>query len=214
MRHADTLENSGPPTYCRRKDKRPAEILKAALEEFSVNGFAATRLDDVASRAGICKGTIYLYFKSKEELFVEVVRDRMLPHVEKLEQLSKQTGGSVKDILREQLKTIYRELVSTDARYIPKLIISEGSRFPDLVKFYFEEIITRLHKGIRAVIERGVAAGEFRPSAMNWEEQAILSPALAAAIWQTVFNQYETLDLEAYLETHIDLLLHGLEKQG
>lgn len=213
MRQTDTLENSGSSTYCRRKDKRPAEILKAALEEFSVNGFAATRLDDVARRAGICKGTIYLYFKSKENLFVEVVRDRMLPHVEKLELLGKQTKGSARDILQEQLKTIYRELVSTDARFIPKLIISEGSRFPDLVKFYFEEIITRLYNVIKAVIERGVKAGEFRTSALHWETQAILSPALAAAIWKTVFDQLNSLDLDAYLETHIDLLLHGLELQ-
>ena len=213
MRQTETRENSGQPSYCRRKDKRPAEILKAALHEFSVNGFASTRLDDVANRAGICKGTIYLYFKSKEELFVEVVRDRMLPHVEKLEHLGKKSRGNAKDILREQLQTIYRELVSTDARYIPKLIISEGSRFPDLVEFYYEEIITRLHNVIRAVIERGVKAGEFRAAALEWEPQAILSPALAAAIWKTVFDQFNPLDLDTYLETHIDLLLHGMDIQ-
>ena len=211
-RQIKSKENLTATTYCRRKNERPTEILKAALEEFSINGFAATKLDDVAKRAGICKGTIYLYFDSKETLFVEVVRDRILPHFEKIEDLTKQKEGSAKDILREQIKMIYKELLSTDARFIPKLIISEGSRFPELAKFYYEEIITRLHKTIKIVIERGVASGEFRSSALNWEEQAVMSPALTAAIWKTVFDQFAPLDLDAYLETHIDLLLHGLEK--
>lgn len=210
MSQVSNKDISTSTTFCRRKNERPAEILKAALEEFSINGFAATKLDDVAKRAGICKGTIYLYFDSKETLFVEVVRDRILPHFEKIEDLTKQKEGSAKDILREQIKTIYKELLSTDARFIPKLIISEGSRFPELAKFYYEEIITRLHKAIRIVIERGVASGEFRSSALNWEEQAVMSPALTAAIWKTVFDQFAPLDLDAYLETHIDLLLHGL----
>lgn len=196
----------------RRKEERPQEILTAALQEFSVNGFAGTRLEDVATRAGICKGTIYLYFRSKEELFVEVVRDRILPHIEQLENMNKRPEGNAKDLLRQQLTTIYRELLSTDARFIPKLIISEGSRFPELAQFYFEEIITRIHKVSQSIIDRGVAAGEFRKSALNWEQQAILGPALSAVIWITVFNEFEALDLDTYLKTHIDLLLHGLEK--
>lgn len=200
-------------SFCRRKDARPSEILKAALEEFSLHGYAATRLEDVAGRAGICKGTIYLYFKSKEELFAEVVRDRILPHFEQLKDQSKQSEGSARDILRAQLQTIYRELVSTDTCCIPKLIISEGSRFPELAEFYFNEIIVPIHKIMGEVIARGVAAGEFRPSALQWAPQAILSPALTAALWKTVFDQFEHLDLDTYLETHIDLLLHGLEKQ-
>lgn len=197
---------------CRRKEERLKEILTAALEEFSINGFAGTRLEDVAKRAGICKATIYLYFKSKEELFVEVVRDRVLPHIEKLENMSERPEGNAKDLLRQQLTIIYQELLSTDARFIPKLIISEASRFPELAQFYFEEIITGIHKVSQNIIARGVAAGEFRSSALNWEQQAILGPALSAVIWITVFNEFEPLDLETYLETHIDLLLHGLEK--
>lgn len=212
MGQTTTTDNT-TVSYCRRKDERPGEILKAALEEFSINGFAATRLNDVASRAGISKGTIYLYFNSKEELFVETVRERILPHFEKLENLSEQYEGSAKEILREQLKTIYKELLSADAIFIPKLIISEGNRFPELKKFYYEEIIKRIHKVIKSVIERGITSGEFRPSALNWEQQATLSPALAAAIWKTVFDEYASLDLDAYLETHIDLLLYGLDKR-
>ncbi|GJM04277.1 MAG: fatty acid metabolism regulator protein [marine bacterium B5-7] len=211
MNKVDFTANIETPT-CRRKEARPQEILTAALEEFSINGFAGTRLEDVAKRAGICKATIYLYFKSKEELFVEVVRDRILPHIEQLENLNERPESSAKDLLRQQLTTIYQELLSTDARFIPKLIISEGSRFPELAQFYFDEIITRIHNVSQNIIARGVAAGEFRNSALNWEQQAILGPALSAVIWITVFNEFEALDLDAYLKTHIDLLLHGLEK--
>lgn len=212
MRQVDSKYNSTNTTFCRRKTERPDEILSAALEEFSINGFAATKLKDVAKRAGICKGTIYLYFKSKEKLFEEVIKDRLVPNLEKMEDISEFSSGSAKDILREQLTTMYRELLSTDARYIPKLIIGEGSRFPQLTEFYYKEIISRLYNIIGAVIKRGVEAGEFRQSALKWELQAIMSPALSAAIWKTVFEQYEPLDLDAYLETHIELLLNGLRK--
>lgn len=199
-------------SYSRRKDERPAEIMNAALKEFSINGFAGTRLEDVARRAGICKGTIYLYFKSKEDLFEEVVRDRILPYLEQLEVIGENVEGSASDILRQQLKIIYKELVSTDTRFIPKLMIGEGNRFPQLAEFYFREVISRMHKLLRSVIERGVANGEFRPEALHWKPQAILSPALSAAMWRTVFEQFDPLEIDAFLETHIDLLMHGLAR--
>lgn len=195
----------------RRKDERPGEILQAALEEFSINGYAATRLDDVAERAGICKGTIYLYFNSKEELFHEMVRHWILPQLEKIEQIGMKPEGTAENILREQLKVIYEDMVSTRASCIPKLIIGEGTRFPELAEFYYQEIITRCHQTMHGIVKRGVATGEFRKSALNWQLQAILSPALTAAIWKTVFDQFAPLDLKAYFQTHVDLLLHGLK---
>ncbi len=196
----------------RRKDERPGEILEAALDVFAINGYAGARLDDVAERAGISKGTIYLYFKSKEELFHEVVRHWILPQLEKVEEIGSQKKISATEILRQQLQVIYADLVATDASVIPKLIISEGARFPELAQFYHQEIITRCHQNLRGVLERGVAEGEFRPAVLNWELQAIFSPALTAAIWRSVFEQFSPLDLQAYLKTHIDLLLNGLRK--
>ena len=195
----------------RRKDERPGEIIQAALEEFSINGYAATRLDDVAERAGICKGTIYLYFNSKEELFHAMVRHWILPQLEKIEQVGKQPVSSAEDILREQLRIIYEDMVSTNASCIPKLIISEGTRFPELAEFYYKEIIIRAHEAMREIVKRGVATGEFRPSALKWQLHAILSPALTAALWKSVFNSFSPLDLKAYFQTHVDLLLHGLK---
>lgn len=194
----------------RRKDERPHEILKAALEVFTTHGYAATRLDDVAERAGIAKGTIYLYFTSKEELFVEVVRRSILPHFETIEAIAEESG-TAEEILRRQLQTIYQKLVSTEVRYIPRLIIGEGTRFPELAEFYHREIISRCHRTLRGVIKRGVARGEFRKSALKWQTQAILSPALSAAIWLLLFNRFAPLALDAYFQTHIDLLMHGLK---
>jgi len=194
----------------RRKDERPNEILKAALEVFTTHGYAATRIDDVAERAGIAKGTIYLYFHSKEDLFAEVVRHAILPHFETIEAIAEQ-GGSAEEILRMQLQTIYSKLVSTEVRYIPRLIIGEGTRFPELAEFYYREIISRCHRTLLAVIRRGVESGEFRKSALKWQPQAILSPALSAAIWLLLFDKYAPLDLNAYFQTHVDLLMHGLK---
>jgi AcrR family transcriptional regulator len=198
------------PAFSRRKEERPGEILQAALAEFAAKGFAATRLEDVASRAGISKGTIYLYFNSKEELFEAVVRDRIIPYFEKMEAIEHQSGKSATDILRAFLKIIHNELVSTDTRYIPKLMIGEGNRFPELAEFYFREIISRMHNLLRTVIQRGVDQGEFRAEALNWNLQAILSPALSAAMWKVVFDQFDPLDTQSMLNTHIDLLLNGL----
>jgi len=201
---------SSPPAYTRRKEERPTEILKAAMKEFSINGFAATRLDDVAGRAGICKGTIYLYFNSKEELFEAVVRDRMIPYIEKMEEIEVRSAGKASDVLREQLRIIHRELVSTDTRYIPKLMIGEGNRFPKLAEFYYREVITRIHKLLRGVIRRGVDAGEFRPEALDWSLQTMLSPALSAAMWRVVFDQFDPMDTEAMMNSHIEMLLTAL----
>ncbi len=199
------------PAVTRRKAQRFKEILKAALEEFSINGFAATRLEDVAARAGIAKGTIYLYFNSKEELFEAVVRDRIIPYFERMEQIQEQSKGSAGEILREQLQILHRELVSTDTRYIPKLMIGEGNRFPKLAEFYFREVITRIMGLLRTVIKRGVDAGEFRPEALNWNPLAIVGPALSAAMWRVVFDQFDPLDTETMLDTHLDSLLNGLQ---
>ena len=202
--------NAIKPRRYRRKDRRPTEILKAALEVFTAQGYAATRLADVAARAGIAKGTIYLYFDSKEELFAEVVRHAILPHFETIEALAGQ-DGSAEEILRLQLQTIYSKLVSTEVRYIPRLIIGEGNRFPELAEFYYREIISRCHSTLREVIKRGVSSGEFRKSALTWQPQAVLSPALSAAIWLLLFDRFAPLDLDAYFQTHVDLLMHGLK---
>jgi len=195
----------------RRKEERPHEILESALKLFSEKGFAGTRLEDVARHAGISKGTIYLYFKSKEELFHEMIRHWILPQLEEIEAIG-QAQGPAEEILRKQLEVIYDNLVATEARHIPRLIIGEGSRFPELAEFYHREVISRCHRSLRSILERGVARGEFRPSVLEWKLQPVFSPALIAALWKLIFDSIEPLQIDVYRKTHIDLLLHGLKK--
>src|SRR5690348_7307526 len=121
----------------RRKEARPAEILEAALGFFKERGFAATRLEDVAARAGVTKGTIYLYYPSKEELFKAVVRGELLPNIERMETALSEPGPAA--ALLERLFTIWaRDFAPSPASVIPKLVISEAGNFPELARFYLE----------------------------------------------------------------------------
>src|SRR5262245_37923422 len=150
-----------PGKWKRRKDARPAEILDAALDLFAERGFAATRMDDVAARAGVTKGTVYLYFKTKEELFKALVRAELLPNLAAVEQAA---GTEPAADLLERLVHMWTERVlPSRVGVLPKLIIAEAGNFPELAKFYLHEVIHRGLALVRGVIARGVAAGEFRP---------------------------------------------------
>ena len=194
----------------RRKEARPEEILKAALQEFAANGFAATRVDDVARRAGISKGTVYLYFDSKQQLFEAVVRHWILPPLERIETLAKADEISSASLIRHQIATLYTELVGTDLRHILRLMIAEGPRFPDLVEFYYREIVMRGLTAITRVIDRGVASGEFRATAARDAPQAVIGAAIMAAMWRLLFEERHPVDLATLMKGHCDVVLNGL----
>ncbi len=193
-----------------RRGERIAEILAAALHEFFEQGFAAARLDAIAERAGIGKGTIYLYFDSKETLFEEAVRSMILPILERAQGIANAPQGAAADVLRALLTTFYREVVSTERRRILRLLIGEGPRFPRLLEFYHREVISRGIGVIRQVLAYGVARGEFRATAAADYPQTVVGPALAGAIWKMLFDNLEPLDVDQLCEAHIDLLLNGL----
>lgn len=194
----------------RRKEERPDEILKAALHEFAANGFAATKVDDVARRAGISKGTVYLYFDSKQRLFEAVVRHWILPPLERIETLAQADEISSASLIRHQIATLYTELVGTDLRHILRLMIAEGPRFPDLVEFYYHEIVKRGLAAITRVIDRGIATGEFRPTAARDAPQAVIGAAIMAATWRLLFEERHPVDLAALMKGHCDVVLNGL----
>src|SRR5262245_48540051 len=132
------------PRWQRRKDARPTEILDAALACFKERGFTATRLEDVATNAGVTKGTIYLYYPSKEELFKAVVRGELVPNIERLEAALDEPGSAA--ALLEQLFTVWvQHIVPSPVSIIPKLVITEASNFPELARFYLE---TAVHRGL------------------------------------------------------------------
>jgi AcrR family transcriptional regulator len=193
------------------KSERIRTILNAALEEFFEQGFAAAKLDVIAERAGVGKGTVYLYFDSKEALFEEAVRNVIVPVIERIEAVALSPRGSAEDLLRIMITTFYREIVATDRRRILRLLIGEGPRFPRLLAFYHGEVISRGMSMLRGVLRYGIERGEFRQSAAIEFPQVLIGPAMAGAIWMMLFNEIDAIDLERLCEAHIDLALNGLK---
>src|SRR5262249_15956868 len=146
----------------RRKDARPAEILAAALDCFAERGFAATRMDDVAARAGVTKGTVYLYFETKEDLFKALVRSELVPNVERLEAAATADVPPA-DLLRGLFALWATHVFPSRISVLPKLMLAEAGNFPDLAKFYLEEVVHRALALLRSILRRGVESGEFRP---------------------------------------------------
>ncbi|KAA2244033.1 TetR/AcrR family transcriptional regulator [Salinarimonas soli] len=194
----------------RRKEARPAEIIEAGLAEFAEKGFAATRLDDVAARAGIAKGTIYRYFPSKEALFEAALISRVAPMLDGVEAVLADYPGSSADLLRLLLERVHRELVDSDARILMRVIIAEGSRFPAIAEAHYTHSIAKGRAILERIVARGVAKGEFRPGAAADLPMVVIAPALMAAIWRTVFEPIAPIPPERFLAAHLDLVLHGL----
>jgi AcrR family transcriptional regulator len=206
------MDQRTPTRWRRRKEARPEEILAAALESFAERGFAATRLEDVAARAGISKGTLYLYFKSKEELFKAVVRETLLPNLARLETMVGSFEGPSALLLEQLLLTIGGVLGSRIGA-IPKLVIAEAGNFPDLARFYFDEVIQRGLGLIARILRRGIARGEFRPIDVDRAVFCVIAPMLIAALWKNSLEPYgkaAPLDADALARAHLDLLLRGL----
>jgi AcrR family transcriptional regulator len=197
----------------RRKDARPAELLAAALACFKERGFAATRLDDVAAKAGVTKGTIYLYYPSKEELFKAVVRGELVPNIERLEAALGEPGPTA--ALLERLFTVWAEhIVPSPVSVIPKLVIAEASNFPELARFYLETAVHRVLRLVASVLRRGIAGGEFRPVDVEHMVYCVLGPLLFTVLWQHSLGPHDDrpLDVHAVCRAHLDLLLHGLQR--
>lgn len=198
----------------RRKHARPNEILGAALACFAERGFAGTRLDDVAQRAGVTKGTLYLYFRDKEELFEAVVRQSIVPYVEGLETA---VGNATEPapVLLQRLMAGWPQVMSSPASAIPKLVISEAGNFPDLARFYLNEVVHRSMAVIRQVVCTGIERGEFRAVDIDAAARCVIAPAIFAMLWRHSLGLYEDaqLDPETLCGTHLELLLHGLTVQ-
>jgi AcrR family transcriptional regulator len=199
----------------RRKDARPDEILAAALASFAERGFAATRLEDVAGGAGISKGTLYLYFKSKEELFEAVVRAKLLPNLERIEALAVAFEGPSAQLLERLLLTI-ADVVDSRTGAIPKLVIAEAGNFPELARFYLDAVVRRGLRLIGTILRRGIGRGEFRPIDVDHAVFCVIAPMLIAALWKNSLEPHDDapLDVRRLAQAHLDLLLRGLKEQG
>ena len=195
----------------RRKAERPTLILQAALEEFSLKGFAAARLDDVAARAGITKGTIYVYFPSKEDLFLATLKEKTRPVFENLASLAADPDGSAMDILRGHLAFAAGHMVEDPCgRDIFRILLVEGHRFPGMTERWYAEVMGPALEAFAAVLRRGVARGEFRPSIVEEFPQLLMAPLFLHHNWQMLFGAARPLDIHRYLDAAFDLLAHGL----
>jgi AcrR family transcriptional regulator len=206
------MRNPEEARWRRRKEARPAEILEAALTCFRERGFAATRLEDVAARAGVTKGTIYLYFPSKEELFKAVVRGELLPNLERLEAALGEPGPAAP--LLGLLADIWvRDVLPSPVSVLPKLVLTEAGNFPELARFYLETVVHRGLGVIASVLRRGIVSGEFRTVDVDHVVFSVVGPLLLTALWKHSLGPHDDrpLDFQAVCRAHLDLVLHGLQ---
>jgi TetR/AcrR family transcriptional regulator len=198
----------------RRKEARPEELLSAALELFVEKGFAATRTEEVAQLAGVSKGTLFIYFPSKEELFKAVVRENIVrPQTEGAQEIARFEGSSA-ELLAYLMIEWWRRYGATQASGISKLVMSEASNFPDLANFFQEEVVSPGHALIASVLQRGMDRGEFRQVDMKLTVHSVLAPLLFLVTWKHSMApccpSSEQIDPETFIRHHADLLVRGL----
>ena len=201
-----------PTPRKRRKEARPAELMAAALSLFVEKGFSATRLDDVAARAGVSKGTLYLYFDNKDALFKAVIQEGILPVVAEHEQIAAQHNGGSFGLLEKLLNNWWGKIGLTDFAGIPKLMVAEARNFPEVAQFYYENVICRGRALVGAALERGMASGEFRRMKVETAIDVVIAPILMLLIWRFSLAscQNDTSDSRLYLQIHTDILRQGL----
>jgi AcrR family transcriptional regulator len=199
-----TRRQRSRPRQLQSAQRREA-ILEAALEEFSMRGFAAARLDDVARRAGVAKGTIYLHFRDKEMLFQELVRSELSPVVSTLElaQVSDLPLHAAADGL---VKLFAREIFATRRKDVIRLIIAEGPRFPAIADFYYHEVVERVMTVVRGLAQRAVDRGELPNDSLVRFPQLLGAPGIVAIVWSGLFERWAPLDVEAFLRAYLDLI--------
>lgn len=193
-----------------RREERMRKIVTAAFEEFAANGFAAARLDAIAEAAGISKGTVYLYFESKEHLFEEVMKAYIAPVVDQVVHVADDPHGTAEAMLRMQLETLYKRAIATDRRRMMRLLVAEGPRFPHLVDLYYREVVSRVFGAVKRTIDYGIETGEFQNTQLTAFPPLLIGPALAGAFWKILFDDRHSLDLDALCEAHITMLLNAL----
>lgn len=206
--------STSPHPRQRRKQARPQELLAAALALFVEKGFAATRSEEVAARAGVSKGTLYLYYPSKEELFKAVVRENLSSHIADGQQIAAQHRGSMAELLALVLREWWQRVGRGPAGGISKIMLAEARNFPELAEFYFEEVIVPTHELLEGLLQRGIASGEFRAVPVAEAVQVLIAPMLQMVMFEHSFGACKLLcpaqSPEAVLAVQLDLMLRGL----
>lgn len=204
-----------PKTRARRKAFRREEILEAAFAEFVEKGYVATRVEDIAARAGVTKGTVYVYFTDKEALFEATVRSETEPRFAALREAIADNRGTCAERLRKFLLDFYRIIAADErSREILRLLLAEGRRFPGMAAQHYDEFFRPFSVEMASIIREGIAAGEFRPSRLVETPEIVFGPALLFSIWNLLFGATVTGDIDEYIETEMDILFNGLCDTG
>ena len=220
---AATAHTLGPAKSARRKPARARKvgaearrqaILKAALTVFAARGFEAARLEDVAARAGVAKGTLYLYFRDKQALFEALVRDAVSPLLEHMRAMAAAPDVSPLQALEAFFAMFQKEVLGTERKLLLRLIMAEGPRFPAIAEFYYREVVSRGLAMMRALAERAGREGQFATDAPARHPQLIVAPLLLAVLWDGLFAKIDPLDVGALLRAHREVLTGGAQKNS
>jgi AcrR family transcriptional regulator len=193
---------------------RRQAILEAALDVFAAEGFAAAKLDDVADKAGVAKGTIYLHFKDKQDLFEQMVRDAVLPVIARLEELAKVPDLPAELVLRAMFDVFRTQVLGTRRKDLLRLILTEGPRFPAIAVFYHREVVARGLTLMGELLNRARAKGDLSAEGLARFPQLVVAPLILAVVWDSLFAAIEPLDVEGLLAVHRELLLGGKGQAG
>jgi AcrR family transcriptional regulator len=194
----------------RRKEQRPGEIIAAGLAEFAEKGFAAARLEDVAKRAGIAKGTIYRYFDDKETLFMAAVESMATPAFADLEGFFENSDLPTRELMKALLMKAHDLLTKSHLPILMHIIISEGRNFPQLPQFYYQQGVSRGRRLMDLLVRRGIERGELMDNAATRLPIVLVAPAIMAAVWGMTFNKFDEISAKAFMEAHIDLVFDGI----
>lgn len=196
----------GETRFQRRKEDRPQEITAAAFEVFAEKGYARARVQEVASRAGVSKGLLYLYFETKQALFKAVIRSVVMRRIDALLAAVENTELSSEAFMRGPLADFMKNVPGSPVAVVIRLLIAEGQRHPDLVDYYWDNVVAKGLTALTTIVERGVERGEFRDTDVTRLPQLVLAPVMVSVIWRILFARHE-LDTDRLIETQIDMLL-------
>ncbi|WP_137937009.1 TetR/AcrR family transcriptional regulator [Chitinivorax sp. B] len=198
--------------WSRRKQARPSEIIDAALDLFVERGFAATKIEDIAKRAGVTRGTPYLYFANKEELFKAVIREGLLPSIATGEALVRDFDGTGEQLLEAVIHFMWGAIAKTKLAGIVKLVVAEAGNFPEVATYYYDEVVCRGQNLVMNALQYGVERGEFRAMDIDYTMRVVIAPVMMAMIWQHSLGACvnEPFDEQRFLDSYLGLLRRGL----